>query len=208
MTPLSAWADLIRPQLRGLTKDMMEHAVLDACIEFCNGSRAWVYPTTISLVAGTHTYAIPTDTSSTPVGIITAILDGATEYLEEQDARFFDRNISQWRTVAGEVNYFYRPTFTDVRFVRTPSADVTVNVEVALRPPLTAEEVPDFLFSQYSRQIATGAMADLREMKEKPWSDPARAAADRSDFISHINAAAVNRGRGLTRRPLRTTTHR
>jgi hypothetical protein len=208
LTPLAAWADDIRPKLRGLTNALVVDAVRDACIEFCRDSRIWSYPTTISLVGGTHTYSIPTDTSSAAVGIISAILDGRTEYLEEQDTRFFDLYLSDWRTTPGDVRYFYRPSYTQVRFVRTPSSAATVNVDVALRPPLTATEVPDFLFFEYSRQIATGAMAELRAMKDKPWSDPAQAREDRSDFISHIHAAAVNRGRGLTRRPLRTKTYR
>lgn len=208
MTPFTAWADHVIPQARGCTIGMLELTVRNACIKFCELAKPWIEDDSIAVVGGTHTYAITAPADSAVSQIMTAHWDGRTEPLEPQDPDWFDKWLPRWETESGQPEFYYRPDFDSIRLVRTPDADGTVNLRVALKPTETATQVPDFLFAQYRRHITAGTLAELLMMSRKPWSDPARGQMLRGEFISLINAAAANRSRGLTRRPLRSTPQR
>lgn len=209
MTALSAWYDLVLPDVRGVTQELALYEIRQAVIEFCEQSQAMNYVVpAMDTVADTHTYTPTPEANTLIVDVLSVKLSGLV--LEAKDKRWLDDNIRDWTTETGVPAYWYRPAPDTVRLVRTPADATTagLEIEIAHRPTDAATTVDDRLWRQHSDDIKIGAIGRLLMMDGKPWTNPQKAARYQSDFISAIHAAAGMRGRGLTKRvPLRVRSH-
>ncbi|MCL2104823.1 MAG: hypothetical protein FWH21_07190 [Kiritimatiellaeota bacterium] len=71
------------------------------------------------------------------------------------------------------------------------SPQPAVHCSCALKPRMNSEECPDWFLQKYGYAIRAGAMARLKEMGGRPWSDPAQAAREMITYANAMNEACV-----------------
>ncbi len=77
-------------------------------------------------------------------------------------------------------------------------------VSMFLVPAPEADTVPDFLFDQFSEDIAAGALAHILLLPDQPWTNPQLAAVKRSEFSAALDRNFSANIRGQHRAPART----
>ena len=204
----SAFYNRVAPDLPGCPLPVIDDALREAAIEFCERSTAWrIDHTPINIVANTHTYAFAPGANKVVQDVLWARvndfpIDPASE--ESLDA---DSSIDPtWRGITGDAKYYFRPTETSIRIVYIPAANITggLTMKVIVKPTPTAEVVDDFLFNEYRNDIAMGAKSRLMVSPGKPYTNAALGVELASQFQIAINAAEVRATKGYTRTPLRT----
>jgi hypothetical protein len=181
---------------------IVDDAILDAVIDFCNRSRAYRFtPAEITVVASTANYTVPGLPAETEVAWLLAA---------EYDDRPIDTpdtgSIPQsWATEEGEVTAAVMYSATQIGLRKVPDEASTLNVRLALRPTLSATAFPDEFNTLYREQIAAGALARLYAMPKKEWSAPDLVALNEDKFEGGIKAAEYRADRGSANAPARTT---
>lgn len=209
MTALTAWHDLVVPEIRGVTPEASLYEIRRIAIEFCEQSQAIdTQLAAINVVASQSTYTLTPPADTMIVDVHRVEYNG--KVLTPSSQADLDRAFDKWRTETGVPKYWYLETRTTLRLAKTPADTLTAGlvVTVATKPTDTAATVDDRLWTDHAESIKIGTLGRLLMMDGKPWSNPQKAALYQSQFVSRINAAAVHRD-GLTRRiPLRTRVHR
>jgi hypothetical protein len=99
----------------------------------------------------------------------------------------------QWR-IQGDTQstMFFQPNRNAIRLMPKPEATLAdaLNVNVAVHPLRTSDQVDDDIWEDWVEVIADGALASLHGMQEQVWSDPQRAA---------VHAVAFDRGISIAR---------
>jgi hypothetical protein len=100
-----------------------------------------------------------------------------------------------WRTSIGTPSLFYQPMPHQVRIVPIPRLDVEWSLKVTyhLKPSNTATEVDDLVLENWRAIIVSGALADLLQVKHKPWTDVQLGSAYGKDFDSKTNEIVKER---------------
>jgi hypothetical protein len=202
MAALTALRPKVQPHVSGCPLPVIDDAILDAVIDFCNRSRAYRFtPAEITVVASTANYTV----SGLPTGTEIAWLLAA-EYddlpIDTPDTGSIPQS---WATEEGEVTAAVMYSATQIGLRKVPDEAQTLNVRLALRPSLAATTFPDEFNALYREQIAAGALARLYAMPKQPWSAPELVADCRNQFDDCILAAEFRADRGSAAAPARTT---
>lgn len=202
MAALTALRPKVQPHVPDCPVLMIDDAILDAVIDFCNRSRAYRYtPAEITVVASTANYTV----SDLPAGTEIAWLLAA-----EYDDRPIDTpdtgSVPQfWATDEGEVTAAVVYSATQIGLRKVPDEASTLNVRLALRPTLSATTFLDEFNALYREQIAAGALARLYAMPKKAWSAPDLVKFNEDKFEDGIKAAEYRADRGSANAPARVT---
>lgn len=200
MASLSDLRPKVMVNAPGCPLPLVDDAILDAVIDFCNRSRAYRYtPAQITVVAGTADY-----TPTIPAGTVIASLISAELDDEPIDIALPGNIPASWATEQGSPTAAVRPSKTQVGLRKVPDVAGTLDVVLALRPALTGTSYPDELHDLYREQIAAGALARLYVMPNKPWSAPDLVNDARANFDAGISAAEYQADRGSANAPART----
>lgn len=161
---------LFRPRVAALaptaTDPMIDQAVLDSCIDFCE--RTLVVKrmlTSFVTVANTASYTPAAPTDQSIAHIMRVWLD--TVELVPLDEEGVASPFGFITTVAGATNLAGTPSYfneTDpgtISLFPRPNAVYTINARVALRPLRTATTVDTQLFEDWAEGITCGALARL-----------------------------------------------
>ena len=202
MAALTALRQLVQPHVQGCPLPMVDDAILQAVIDFCNRSRAYRFrPGDITAVAGTADYAVSDLPEGTEIAWLLAaelddipldILDPASVPLSWET----EESISTAAVVVSETEIGLRPV---------PDAADTLRIRLALRPSANATTYPDALHILYKKQIAAGALAELYGQPNKPWTALELVADARNRFDSGVSDAEYRADRGSSNAPMRTT---
>lgn len=216
MTALTAWYDHVLPYLNGCPTPLALQKIRESAIAYCRLSRAWRYLglTPIDAVAGQQTYVIGTGAAVGTLPEGTTIVhvfqvNWAEEPIEACTPAAFQAKSATWFDDAGEPEAFTLFREGEVSLWRIPEeteADAIVIPDVALAPSQTATTVDDTIFEHALDVIATGALARVHSIPNKPYTDLMYG----RDLMQAFNAAAGSdqarsaSGRGHAR--LRTQT--
>lgn len=210
MKALSAFYDLLLPELPGCTPAFVDHHLLEVAREYCEAAGCWRAAVTIQTAAGTYTYDVSEpEAEAALVRPVRLVLDGTLQWDEAWAA--------DEPNVGGRTQPLHRrdrPPFVmsdDMReltlledlLTPTDNAEGLV-LTVTLRPADDADELPDLLFTEHRRHLRAGVLSRLMAMGGKPWTNLSLAGVYLDTWESATQYAASNATRGNTRARLAT----
>ena len=141
----------------------------DACIEFCRRTRVWRESDTFELSDDDDEALAPYERTQI-YEISNAAFIAPADPEDDEDATedtpldpvtmdWLDKERPNWRTEEGQPRYITQTGPNTVRIV--PKAAGSLRLELILLPAIDADQVPDILIDNYSREIADGAIGSV-----------------------------------------------
>ncbi len=202
MAALTALRPKVQPHVLGCPQVMIDDAILQTVIEFCNRSRAYRFtPAQITVVAGTANYAVSDLPTNTAIAwLLAAELDEVP--IDTPDSGSIP---VLWETEEGSPSAAVVVSDTQVGLRKVPDEAGTLDMRLALRPSQSATAYPDEFHNLYQDQIAAGVLAKLYAQPRKEWSTPELVEDCRSQFEGAIYTAEYRADRGSASAPARTS---
>lgn len=201
MTPWSDFYDLIMPDLPGCPFMVVDNALRQSAISFCEQSLAWRWDhPDISVAGGMAAYAFAPPAGAAVHSIIHAALDGKEI---ESHAGESSINIADWRHRSGTPRYVLGGP-TAVMLAPSPDTAGILRMIVALKPSPVSPGIDDSQFNEYREAIIHGGLARLMLSPKKPYTDAQLAAYHQQQFSIKTAAAGLRVSRSYMRAPLLT----
>lgn len=209
---LSAFYDVLMPELPGATTAMVDLHLRHVAREFCEDSAAWRVDYELPTVADEATYDVSApELSSEIVRVIKVsvndvlLWDAAWKPQPRATANIADVEPKYSRTDPPfSVNVENTElTLSDDETPTAADADGLAMV-LALKPSFDAAVLPDFLKNQHIEAMRCGTLARLMRMGKKPWTDRELSVVYEREYRRLITAAAHNAQLGNTGGRLRT----
>lgn len=148
----------ILPRVKGVAMPMVDEAIRQAGIEFCERTRLWRDEDQF-----TASDALDYEPMVAPYGAVIFEIETARfngELLEVATRDWLDDHVPRWREQqASQAKWVTQSQPDTIRLV--PAAQGTVALELFLKPANDAEMFPDFMVDHYARVITDGALAEL-----------------------------------------------
>ena len=202
MKPIDDFLPLILPRATGCPEPIAFDAIRQAAIEFCERTRIW------------------RDTDQFMADEFGDIFAPAQSVVYQiEDARFDGRRLipigvqdlngmypdCDWTTKTGEQPQYVTQLHPDTIKV-VPSMSGMVTLTMLLKPTNNAQELPDFIFDQYARTIADGALAEILMIPGQPYTNPQGGAMYSQRFQQRLDSIQVQWLKGQQRAPIHTKT--
>lgn len=192
-TLFTAWDDEVATELNGCPIDMVRVAVRNAAIAFCDHTRSWLYEhDDINILEDTPllTYSPPENTAVAET--LQAFYAPTNRELEYKGADELPHLHPNWKVWAGTPLYITSLDLSPntVRLVPKPTVAVTggfKNPLISLKPTRDATGLDSKLFDEYMEVIKLGAMARLRLIPKRPYTDLALGEKHQREFRSECN---------------------
>lgn len=208
MKPLSDFYNYLMPQLSGITTDLVDFELLQCARDFCDKTSTWVLPfDAVNLVASQATYDLePSETQAAVVRITELSIAGTLQWQYREPQRQQRASVYP-RYRPDEPPFSLSMDLLEITLdaALVPSAALLGGLQVtgAMKPPINATALPDFLLTQYSEAMRFGTLGRLMVMGGKPWSNPALAMGYLSRYEQELAFAAYQGQVGNTRQILR-----
>lgn len=200
-TNLESFIPKVQPYVPGCPRALIVEHIRDAAIRFCEESTIWRETLdSADAVIGVDDYTMTPDNFSRVTTIVNIMYDGTP--IEHKTEEELDHIDYKWRTgITGTPKYYTLLAPNRFKLSRVPEATITdgLVVRVALKPLPSATTVADILFNDWYLQIAEGAKASLKGMKEKIWSDPNGAMDCARNFTFGYTEARIRAQHGFGR---------
>ena len=199
MIELDVFLPNILPFAPGVAEPTALANVVKAAQVFCERTRLWrgtsvlnVTPTSVNLVT------VPADAEL--FEIESARFDGHD--LKPMSISDLDAYHPGWRTLGNGAPRWI--TQTEPGYLQVaPASTGVLQLSTFLRPIDAAQQLPD-LFSQYTKMIADGALAEILMLPAQAYSDPARAQFFANRFDNRIDGLCKLTIKGQQRAPVRS----
>jgi len=196
---------LLPYHIAGCPDFVAEKAIKDATLSYCKRSSAYrLTLDPIMTVSGTYEYDIdlPKNTNITD---IYSVIRGESVITPDTEQGANHAN-PKWRTEKSTPTHYIRPSNKLMYLVPVPiKSGENVTIHASLKPSLTATSISTDFVEDNVDGIMAGAMANLFNSNDMPWTNPNRAAKYEAEFAAHIrDAKSKADGRlGPTRRTVR-----
>ncbi|KIO48192.1 hypothetical protein [Nitrosospira sp. NpAV] len=197
----SDFYDLVMPALPGCPFTMVDNALRQSAIVFCEQSLAWrFHHPEVPVMAGTAEYAFVPPAGAAVHCITRAALNG-----EEIESHVGESGIpiQNWASCSGMPLYVLGGA-TAATLAPIPDAAGVLTMTVALKPSANSTGIDDALFSEFWEPVMHGALAQLLLLPKKPYTHAQLAAYHQQQFDITTAAAGMRVARNYTRAPLRT----
>ena len=199
-TAITEFSKRVQPQVIGCPRQMVDAAVVDSIIRFCEETHVWEKSFEHDVVStdidDTDNDSVNVDISDyiedvRPIVLTEFKIDGASwgaafvELLNVQD------DISEI-SVQGSKLFTY-PDLTHIKFYDITAEDQRFYIKQAYAPLRTITTVEDSFYYQHHRAIEGGALEELLDMPGKDWSDPARAEKYRGHYNHGVAMASIRK---------------
>ncbi len=189
MVSLDEFFPRIKPYVIGATDPLVEQAVLETCIDFCDYTNVITYRLdAVYTSENVQSYKLDLPNNAVRLSrILTMAIDGKEIDGIVRVAR------GRYTTMKGKpVSYFVNLTDeTTVNFIPTPDQQYVIEVEVALTPSANATVVDDQLFYRYTRAIVSGAISRLCLIPEMPFSNLGMSRIKEQEYLKFRNEAKL-----------------
>lgn len=206
MKPLSAFYDLLLPELPGAGTPMVDAQLQAVAREFCSSTSAWRAPfDPVATVAGTATYDLsPSEAQSEVVRLLRVAVNGVLLWdpaWTPDSAGVTPKYAADQPpfTVSADLSEI---TLTDEE-VPTAAQAGGLAIDGAMTLKAGAQQLPDFLFTIHFAAIRAGVLARMMRMGKKPWTDRELSNFYETEYQAGLAFAANVAQRGNTRAPLR-----
>ena len=202
MKPIDDFLPLILPRAPGCPEPIAFDAIRQAAIEFCERTRIW------------------RDTDQFMADEFGDIFAPAQSVIHQiEDARFEGHRLTpvsvqdlnerypgyDWTTQSGDQpKYITQIHPNTVKIV--PAWEGMITMTILLKPSNDAQELPDFIFDQYARTIADGALAEILMIPGQPYTNPQGGAMYSQRFQQRLDSIQVQWLKGQQRAPIHTKT--
>lgn len=201
MIDIDEFLPLILTKAPGCPYPSARIAVIQAANDICERSRLWKYTDTMYVQDESDIDFTPPDGS--------LVLDFETilfgdQVLTPKTTEWMDQCMRGWRrgTIAGYPKYFTQTNVGTLRIAPLENGEITISC--TLRPSQDAEQLPDFLYQQYSEMIAWGALARILSTPEQPFTDFGMGAQYLGAFNMKLDSLSFKEAKGQQRARLRT----
>jgi hypothetical protein len=196
MAALSAFYPEIELQVPSAPRPVIDHAIRNACIEFADRSKILQVTTDPQdLAANVADYDLDLPPGTQLVKVMNAWINDepplsilTPEQVYEADALYGTGTPGTPRAA-----FVRTPESSILTLAPRPGANATAALRVRLsyKPSRTASAVDDTLFNNWYEDICAGALARLRMIPNKVWSNPTQAGIDRQVFMAGVSRAVA-----------------
>ena len=129
------------------------------------------------------------------------------EKLEGKTPEWMDRCMRGWRrgSIQGYPKYFTQMNIGTLRISPLENGALTISCTLKLAPD--ADEVPDFIYQQFSEMVAWGALARILSTPEQPFTDFGMGAQYLGAFNMKLDSLSFKEAKGQQRARLRARAH-
>ena len=198
----------VLPEVAGCSVPMVERAIREAAIEFCNRSKVWIYVCDpVDLDAGEGRYDIDVPTQSSLVEIKSVKIANEVDPLSPVTVGYLEENYVNWQTDRGNPRQYTQLTDEEVLLVPIPNSTLTdgLIVTLCLKPSRSSTGFPAWINERYQDAIVAGAKQRLLMMSGVQWSNPMAGAMEKTVFENAIANASVDAALSRVRATIRTT---
>ncbi len=201
--------DEVVPRAPGAPIGVVNKAIRDACIEWCE--RTKIYQRTLgplvlaALDPTVELVSLPEQTELVDVRYA-YLYEGETLEPAGVDMLVSEMGIG-WELKKGTPKYYHIQDESSIRLAPYPEEvmDNALTLRVSLRPTPDSTGIEQFIAKRYKFALGRGALAHLMSAPESySYSNHGLAATHRATFESQMGTAAVRRYRGGTRQRTRT----
>jgi hypothetical protein len=189
---LSTFLPDIYLEAPGCPESVALNALRHAMREFCERTRAWQEDLDdISVISGQPSYDIDVPVDAELVMVLSGRYDGS-QFDKIYTPEEMDRVLVTWRSDTGTGVDYLIQDWNTLYVSPIPTADDSepVSLRAALKPTLSATTCGDIL-DQWREGLSSGAIARLKMITGKPWSDPQGAVYHASQFETAKRRARV-----------------
>lgn len=205
MATLDAFEPDIAVQVAGCSSILIERAVLNAAIEFCQRTRAWnIAQPSVAVLATDFPYAVPVPTDGDLFRVMTVNAGGVP--LEPVSEDTLDK-VDDWRATEGVPSHWLMEDSDNLLVYPLPAESTALLVRAAYKPSRAATTVPDFLFDDHYETIQAGALARLLLMPKRDWTDMQLGLAYAQKFTDDAEKHKSAVSQSLSRSVRRVRTH-
>lgn len=204
--------DEVIPRAPGAPIGVVNKAIRDACIEFCDRTKYFqrtLGPLTLSaLDPSVELITLPEQTEI--VDVRYAYLYEGKEVNPAGEDLLVNEYGLAWETMKGEPKFFHIQDDSAIRLVPYPEEvmENALTLRVSLRPTFDSTGIEQFIAKRFKFALGRGALAHLMSAPEQySYSNHGLAATHRATFESNMGSAAVRKYRGGTRQRTRTRAH-
>lgn len=196
----------ILPEVPGAAEMVVENAVKNAVIEFCEKSLILQRDhDPVTLVQGIVDYDLEPPTGYLVVKVMKAWLENnqldplAPDFVRE--AAVYNRLFSSYQDESGTPRSYLQKDERSISVWSPPAQKYTngLTMRVALKPTRDSSSVEDVVYEDYAEVIAAGALARLMRSAGKPYTNVEMAGVNQQVFQQGINLARSRALHGLVR---------
>lgn len=174
----------VKPEAGGAPDFLIERAVRDAAIDFCQRTDVFVpEPEFIGIIKGVNEYAVTIPTG-TELNHIIDIYDNKTA-LRPISYNELLRRLGD-ETEQGKPKYYAQRDNTEFFLAPIPSSNDSFRVVYSVKPTATSTSIPDTIGKEYRETLVHGALFRLQMMSGQPFSDPGAAQANRALYEREV----------------------
>ena len=204
MIAIDDFLTLILPKAPGCPYPTARIAIIQAANDICERSNLWKHTETAYVQDESDIEFAP------PNGAIVmdfeSILFG-DQKLEGKTPDWMDRCMSGWRRggIQGYPKYFTQMNIGTLRIAPLENGELTITCTLKLAAD--ADEVPDFIYQQFSEMVAWGALARILSTPEQPFTDFGMGAQYLGAFNMKLDSLSFKEAKGQQRARYRARAH-
>lgn len=197
---LSAFYPYALPYVIGAPEPLLERAVRDACIAFCEDTSLIQDITIVNVVADRADYEVDTPSMSKLTKVLRVFYRGEVLTPSPTEMITVGQAFDGSGGVSAPKTYFQKtPTSADITLYPTPEESVLggLVIRAAYAPLRTATQVDETLFQDWAEAIGKGAAAMIMDMPGQPYSNPGMSMSLSAAFQAAISSASIQARRGM-----------
>lgn len=196
----------VLPEVPGANELIVQQAVRNACIEFCEKSLVLTRDhDPITVVPGIVDYDLEPPTGYLVVKVQKAWMENnpinplAPDFVSE--AATYNRLFKSYESAPSTPQHYLQKDERSISVWPVPDKKYQngLTLRVALKPTRASTEIDDVIFEDYAETIAHGALYRLMMSSGKPYSNEKMAAVERGLFDQGVNVARSRMAHGHVR---------
>lgn len=197
MAAWSAFASWVKPLVPGCPDPVVERAICDAAIEFCEMTQAFQERASLNIKTSKPTYPL------TPSNGIAGMVLGVTGANERVIAPVYIDALTnaygeEWKNHTGTPKHYLADDEDTLRLYPIPEADESGTLTIVTRPSRSDSEWDDRLYERYGEIIADGALGRLLLQTGTTWADPESGQFRRAKFQQGVSKVRAKIQTGMT----------
>ena len=205
-TNISEFSKRVQPEVMGCPRVMVDRAVIDAAIMFCEDTlvleRAFEHDVVIADVDTADNNAVTVDISDysiteKPLSIVEFRIDGGKWEVSHLELQNDLDDISEIAII--DTKFFSFPSDTDIKFLDIEARDQRFFIKLAVCPLITMATIDDFVFRRWHSAIEAYAKYLLMKMPEKEWTNYELARFNLSIYNDGMARAKIVKDRGFVK---------
>ena len=211
-TAITEFSKRVQPDVIGCPKQVVDAAVVDAIIKFCEDThvmeRGFEHDVaavdintadndSVNVNMETYFAVAPATMTIRPIVVTEFKIDGLSMNVQQIDLANVVDDISE-HTIQGAKLFTY-PDRTHIKFYDITAEAQRFYIKQAFAPLTSITTVDDLFFDRHRKAIGAGAKAELMSMPGKDWTNPERASHFRKIYTDGAVMATIRKEQGFAK---------